>query len=428
LYTDPAYAKDDFRAIVRFIETRAGGQDAVVYNNAVLLPLHEHYRLRPDLTVTALPVYPQFATGQEPELAALAADYRRVWFVTDPPADGRDDEQLIHAWLDANLLEVSDRRFTAQTTEARVISYASAGEQESGGTGESAIAPAALPPCSPALLRLSALVTLDCVRIDETPLARPTLWVDLWWSGERPATDTQLIFTLSGPDGSEQYRRAQPLLREGEFDWNPDAPNRLSYDLPLPPGLPPGAYTLAVGPEGQTALPLGEVAIASTDTWPAAPERLFADTELAGVSATRPAARWPNGLELAAVVPWDDSVIAGNNLPLTVFWRVGPQGVDLSNVRYRLEVIGRGGAVLRSQEARPGAAWLGGVAPGALLREVTSLYFRPETPPGHYRLRWTLLNVGQDDSCPEAGQESSCPTGRAVVEGTIIVEPPEVTP
>ena len=148
LYTDPAYAKDDFRAIVRFIETRAGGQDAVVYNNAVLLPLHEHYRLRPDLTVTALPVYPQFATGQEPELAALAADYRRVWFVTDPPADGRDDEQLIHAWLDANLLEVSDRRFTAQTTEARVISYASAGEQESGGTGESAIAPAALPPCS----------------------------------------------------------------------------------------------------------------------------------------------------------------------------------------------------------------------------------------------------------------------------------------
>ena len=73
LYTDPAYAKDDFRAIVRFIETRAGGQDAVVYNNAVLLPLHEHYRLRPDLAVTALPVYPQFATGQEPELAALAA-------------------------------------------------------------------------------------------------------------------------------------------------------------------------------------------------------------------------------------------------------------------------------------------------------------------------------------------------------------------
>ena len=404
LYTDPAYAKDDFRAIVRFIETRAGGQDAVVYNNAVLLPLHEHYRLRPDLTVTALPVYPQFATGQEPELAALAADYRRVWFVTDPPADGRDDDQLIHAWLDANLLEVSDRRFTARTTEARVIGYAGAGEQ--GSEGEPLCPPAPLLPGSPAL---------ECYRLDRSPLALPTLWVDLWWGGERPATDTQLVFTLSGPDGSEQYRRAHPLLREGEFDWNPDALNRLSYDLPLPPGLPPGAYALAVGPEGEAPVPLGEVEIASTDTWPAAPEQLFADTELAGVFATRPAARWPNGLELAAVTPWDDHVFAGNNLPLTVFWRVGAEGIDLTHVRYRLEVIGRDGAVLRSQEARPGAAWLGGVAPGALLREVTSLYFRPETPPGRYRLRWTLLDGDQV-------------IGAAAVKGQFVVEPLEVTP
>jgi hypothetical protein len=413
LYTNPAYAKDDFRAIVRFIETRAGGQDAVVYNNAVLLPLHEHYRLRSDLTVTALPVYPQFATGQEPELAALAADYRRVWFVTDPPADGRDDDQLIQGWLDANLLEVSDRRFTARTTEARVIGYATAvedgaGEQGSGGAGGSAGVAAPLPPCAPA-------PPLLCYRLDASPLTLPTLWVDLWWGGERPADNAQLVFTLTGPDGVEQYRRAHPLRREGNFDWDANAPNRLSYDLPLPPGLPPGVYTLAVGPEGAAAVALGEVAIASTDTWPAAPERLFADTELAGVSATRPAARWPNGLELAAVVPWDDHVIAGNNLPLTVFWRVGPAGIDLSHVRYRLEVIGGDGAVLRSQEARPGAAWLGGVAPGALLREVTSLYFRPETPPGRYRLRWTLLD----------GEEV---VGEATLEGNVLVESAEVTP
>jgi hypothetical protein len=63
LYTNPAYVKDDFRAIVRFIETRAGNRDVIVYNNAVLLPLHEHYRLRDDIAVTALPAYPQFATG-----------------------------------------------------------------------------------------------------------------------------------------------------------------------------------------------------------------------------------------------------------------------------------------------------------------------------------------------------------------------------
>jgi hypothetical protein len=118
---------------------------------------------------------------------------------------------------------------------------------------------------------------------------------------------------------------------------------------------------------------------------------------------------------LAAVTPWDDHVFAGNNLPLTVFWRVGAESIDLTHVRYRLEVIGRDGAVLRSQEARPGAAWLGGVAPGALLREVTSLYFRPETPPGRYRLRWTLLDGDQV-------------IGAAAVKGQFVVEPLEVTP
>ncbi len=415
LYTNPAYAKDDFRAIVRFIETRAGGQDAVVYNNAVLLPLHEHYRLRPDLTVTALPVYPQMATGQEPELAALATEYSRVWFITDPPADGRDEDALIHVWLDANLLEVSDRRFAAWTTEARVLGYATdtrAGEQGSGGAGESASAP--LPPCPPAPLLSITSVTLECYSIDRSPLTLPTLWIDFWWRGEQPAGNTQLVFTLTGPDGAEQYRRAHPLLRQGNFDWNPAAPNRLSYDLPLPPGLPPGSYTLAVGPEGQAGVALGAVEIASTDTWPASPELLFAESELAAVGR-RPSAVWPNGLELAAVVPWDDHVLAGNNLPLTIFWRVGPGGIDLTNVRYRLEVIGRGGEVLRSQEARPGAAWLGGVAPGALLREVTSLYFRPETPPGGYRLRWTLLDGEQV-------------IGEAAMEGRVRVESGEVTP
>ena len=114
-------------------------------------------------------------------------------------------------------------------------------------------------------------------------------------------------------------------------------------------------------------------------------------------------------------MPWDDHVLAGNYLPLSLFWRVGPEDIDLTNVRYRLEVIGRDGDVLRSQEARPGAAWLGGVAPGALLREETSLYFRPETPPGRTRLRWTLLDGDQV-------------LGEAVVEGRVRVESGEVMP
>ena len=408
LYTDPAYVKDDFRAIVRFIETRAGNRDVIVYNNAVLLPLHEHYRRRDDLAATALPAYPQFATGTEPDLAALARDYDRVWFITDPPADKRDEDKLIQTWLDANLTETIDRIFPARTTVARVIAYRT-GEGEPGSEGS-----------PPLPFSLSPHLALTDIAFD-TPLELPTLWVDLTWRGARPVVNASLLFTLTGPDGVEYFREARSILPDDDTRWDDAADNRLSYDLPLPPGLPPGVYTLTLTPEGTPPLPLGPVEIAPTTTWPVAPELLFdevpaADTndELRTTSPEAPSSLVSHlsavGGRPSAVIPWDDAVLPGNNLPLTLYWRVAPEGVDLTDLRYRLEVIAPDGAVLRSQEARPGASWLGAVPGGALLREVTSLYFRPDTEPGRYRLRWTLL-------------DGDTPLGGPVISGPVVVEP-----
>ena len=401
LYTNPRYVKDDFRAIVRFIETRAGSNDVIVYNNAVLLPLHEHYRLRPDVAVTALPAYPQMATGQEPELAALAAKYARVWFITDPPADRRDEDNLIQGWFDANLTETINRLFPARTTEARVIGYSTTTDDR---------------PQTAVHGDWAGLPALRSYRIDSSPLALPTLWVDLFWEGARPTEDVPLLFTLTGPDGREYFRHGHTLLPDDDFRWDDTAANRVAYELPLPPGLPPGVYSLAVAPEGQAPVTLGNVAIASTDNWPVSPEKLFAETIPAAVGG-RPSSvvrglssvSWPTGLELTAL-PHDDTVLPGNNLPVTLYWRVGPDGIDLSNLRYRLEVIGPDGAVLRDQEARPGAPWLGAAAGGALLREETGLYIRPNTAPGDYRLRWTLL-------------DGDTPIGEPVTSGRITVAP-----
>ena len=410
LYANPAYAKDDFRAIVRFIETRAGDRDVIVYNNAVLLPLHEHYRRRDDIAVTALPVYPQMATGREPELAALARDYERVWFITDPPADKRDEEKLIQGWLDANLTETINRLFPARTTEARAIAYStdrSAPPIAPAGSSDQPCALSSLLPCS-----LSGFPVLASVAFD-SPLALPSLWVDLVWEGERPAANNSLVFTLSDPDGKERLREARPILPDDDTRWDDSAPNHLSYDIPLPPGLPPGSYTLSVAPEGNEPLTLGVVDVAPTSAWPTAPETLFAGLRDADgrhlTPAGRPVAVFANGLELAGIVPWDDAVLPGNTLPVTLFWRVGLDGVDLSDLRYLLEVVDSRGNVLRSQEDRPGASWLEQMPAGALLREDTGLYIRPDSRPGDYRLRWTLLN-------------GDTPLGEPVIRGRIAVE------
>ncbi len=388
LYTNPAFVKDDFRAIVRFIETRAGGRDAVVYNNAVLLPLHEHYRQRHDLPVTAIPAYPQIATGHEPELLDLATTYDRVWFITDPPADGRDDDALIRGWLDANQTAVVNRLFPARTTEARVIGYLIDND------APTATVSAAWP----------RLPQLTGARL-HSPVMGPALWVDLVWRGERPVVNASLLFTLTGPDGAEYHREARALLPDRDTRWDDAAAVRLSYHLPLPPGLPPGRYAVALSAEGHGPLALGDVAIAPTSDWPAAPEALFDE-----VPRPPSPVAFPGGLSLAGVIPWDDAVLPGNNLPLTLYWRVGPGGADLSGLRYRLEVIDGRGRALRVQEDRPGAPWLGPVDGGALLREDTAVYMRPDVEPGTYRLRWTLL-------------DGDTPLGRPQTHGRITVEP-----
>jgi hypothetical protein len=378
LYDNPVYAKDDFRGLVRFIEQRAGASDVVVYNNAVLLPVHEHYRLRDDLAVTALPVYPQFATGQEPELETLGRDYERIWFVTNPPGDGRDEGKLVQAGLDADYSLVINQLFPSRTTESRVRTYR---------TGREAAAE------QPLSASWEGLPALAGIAVAPGPLSVPALWIDLVWDGARPPDDTPLRLALIGPDGAEYVVYGHTLLRDDEAWAAGD--NTRSYDLPLPPGLPPGSYTLtARAGDGREAVTLATVEVAPSSAWPASPEALYAESELDSIANRPPAIRFKGGPDLRGVELWDDSVLPGNTLPLTVFWQTG--AAAQTGVRYRLDVIGPDGEVTRSQETAPGAPWLETLPANTLLREVTGLYFNPETPAGRYWLRWTMLRDGEE--------------------------------
>lgn len=416
LYRDPAYAKDDFRAMINFIEQRAGENDVVVYNNAVLLPLHEHYRVRPDIDVTALPVYPQIATGEEPELAALAETYDHIWFVTDPPADRRDDGRLIQGWLDDNLAQSVNRLFPARTTVARVLGY-STGDRYAETLPDDAL---------PLGVSFGDGLWLAGARVPSPqPLALPTLWVDTYWDG-MPLEGERVRLALVGADGAEWLVRSHPLVRDEDDLWSNDALNRQSYDLPLPPGLPPGTYTLTARPEDSDGVPLApaqrltEVAIAATDTWPAPAEELYSQQEIEEVAEGSPAVRFANGMTLQAAVAWDADVRPGNNLPFTLYWRAGEKPLDTAGLTYTIQVIAPNGEVVREQSGQPGASWLEQIPAAALVREVTSLYFGPDTPPGQYKLRWQLKQG--DDVI--AGRPAAVPWSTPRVQhGTVNVVP-----
>ncbi|MAT97748.1 MAG: hypothetical protein CL608_11435 [Anaerolineaceae bacterium] len=404
-YYDGRFGKDDFRSLIEYVEARAGANDVIVYNNAILLPLHNHYRQRPDVAVTASPIYPTRADTSPPQLAELAQTYDHIWFVTDPPADGRDAHRMVQQWLDDELLLVESTFFDSHTVEVRVRAY---------DTAPTAVA------TLPQNGRSLNLTWPDYPELAGTtlptnePVTQPAIWLDLFWQGAPPNELQGLRFLLQGPDGRSDWQTVETAVNVEE-SWQTDELNRRSYIIPLPGGTPPGRYTVLAQPLHLSEVPqvlaepapIGEITIAADTTvladWPREPaEALFA-----------------NGVVLRQVALADTAVRPGHNLPLTLFWQINGDAA-LANLRYKLSVIAPDGTILRDQSDPPGARWLSEWQPGELLREPTGLYFPPDTPTGTYRLEMQLLEDGET----VAGRPFWWPFSRETVSlGTIEVTP-----
>jgi 4-amino-4-deoxy-L-arabinose transferase-like glycosyltransferase len=379
-YYQGRFGKDDFRSLVEYVEARAGDNDVFLYNNAILLPLHEHYQRRPDIAVTASPIYPYRADTSPPQLAALAQTYDRIWLVTDPPADGRDANGVVQQWLDENLLLTESTFFASQTVEVRVRAY------------DTEPATSTTFPENGRSLNLSWPEYPELVgavfQISE-PVALPAIWLDLYWQGKAPTALDGLRLQLQGPDGRLDRQVVETAVDPQE-SWQADGLNRRSYAIPLPGGTPPGRYTVLAQPLRLSEVPevlgtpevMGEIVVAP-DTgaradWPRQPA----------------AASFANGVVLREVALADTAVRPGHNLPFTLLWEIAST-TPLADLRYELSVIAPDGTILRRQGGSPGAAWLTAWLPEQRLREPGGLYFPPETTPGTYQLEMQLWQEGE---------------------------------
>ena len=380
-YYNGRFGKDDFRSLIQFVEAQAGEHDVVVYNNAILLSLHNHYQQRNDVAVTASPTYPRRADTSPEQLAELAQRYERIWFVTDPPADGRDANKIVQQWLDRELLLAGGTFFESPTVEVRVRVYDTA---------------------SPTVMTLPAngrslniqwpnypqLVGTAWQMTD--PVSQPALWLDLFWQGSTPAPTDGLRFQLEGPDGRLGWQLVEMAVDHNNQPWQPDALNRRSYVIPLPTGTPPGRYTVLVQPLALSEIPqilaeptpVGEITLAASTAigpdWPQGPaQAIFA-----------------NGVRLQSLALADTAVRPGHTLPLTLFWQIEGEAA-LANLIYTLRLVAGDGTILREQSGAPGAGWLTAWQPGLLLREPSGFYFPPDTPPGTYQL---VMELSQGDA------------------------------
>lgn len=405
-YYNGRFGKDDFRSLIEFVEARAGANDVIVYNNAILLPLHEHYQQRSDLAATASPIYPKWAASSPAQLAELSQTYDRIWFVTDPPADGRDANGVVRQWLDSNLLLVGSTFFAAQTVEVRVRVY---------DTGAATVATL---PANGRSLNIQwpnyPQLVAAAWRVAE-PVSQPAIWVDLFWQGTSPATTDGLRFQLLEPNGRPGQQTVETAVSPDSQSWAAESLNRRSYVIPLPDGTPPGEYSVSVQPIEQTEIPktlaepvaIGVITVAADTSigpdWPAGSAQVI----------------FKNGLLLQALDLTDIVVRPGHTLPITLFWHVASQ-TNLANLQYELSVVAADGTVLREQRGLPGGNWLTAWQPDQLLREPSGLYFPPDTLPGSYQLQMQLT---QEDEAV-AGRPFYWPFSReSVPVGTVEVIP-----
>ena len=378
-YNDEAFGKSDLRGLIQLIEMRAGSNDVIVYNDAVLLPSHEHYQKRTDIAFTASPIYRTIAEQTSAtQLSELAKTYDRIWFIPGKPADKRDELGIAQDWLDTNLMP-SDYLFIS--TEAGLVQ-----------TKLYSTMPQTAVSDTPPLVQWPNWPTLSGYNLQsEEPITLPVIWFNLLWeSAQKPASNMGLQFQLQDQNGRIWAEHTTPIIQANR-NWSATEPNQQSYHLPLNVGTPPGNYTLHAQPVQinnsggtplQEAIVLDTIAIAANTTWPNQPIWAKQASRISFV----------NNFALQKTIFPDQSVRPGHNLPLTLYWQTNEVQTGL---RYELTVQDRNGDILRTQSGKPGADWLEKWSANTLFRENTGLYFPPQTEPGIYSLH---LQFFQDET------------------------------
>lgn len=247
-FTDPAFAKADWRGVAGYVDSHSQDDEAVILVSGHAFPVWNYYApTRPPLRLPffdVLDVNQVLGYGVATALQAQVAGRTGAWLVTwqDNVVDpvGFVADQLARAGaelpLDARFAQIGLRHF--------------------------ALPPGAAFSAAPPLANASNLTFGGQVRLlgwsQTTATGAPTLTLRLEWEAVQPlAADLKLAAEIVDSQGQVWGRVADRRLAVYDFPtmrWQPGAPVFAIVPLPLWLGAPPGAYDLRlrVYAEGQT--------------------------------------------------------------------------------------------------------------------------------------------------------------------------------
>ncbi len=227
LYFDPAYARDDYRAIATRIMDEVGPDGAVVLNAPNQWEVFTYYY--PDGPGIA----PLPDNHTEETLGRLLADYGRIYALYWG-TEQQDPDRIVEGTLEANAFTVSSEWYHG----VRLVTYAVVGQPAD--EIETAVG-----------ARFGDQITLEGFSLSADSLSPgEALGVTLFWRTDSPLDQRYKVFVhLYGPDGTVAAQHdSEPASDQLPTDsWVPGETVIDNHGLVLPLDASAGDYQVAVG-------------------------------------------------------------------------------------------------------------------------------------------------------------------------------------
>lgn len=239
----------------------------------------------------------------------------------------------------------------------------------------------------------------------DPPLANPqpgdTLSVRLYWRARQNLTTDYSAFAQIVDEQLNIYAQMDSL-NPGRYPthlWEPDEYNQDSHDIYIPPGTPPGEYSLGIGlydPQTMMRLPilepddhqagmyfLDEITVTRPDRPPTIQE----------LAMEHPVTvRYENGMTLLGHSAEREYLPAGDFYRLALFWRADDRLDENYSVTIRL--LNSDGDVVLSRSSEPSAGryhttdW----EEGEIVRDNHALRIPRDFPEGRYQLQFAVFD------------------------------------
>jgi 4-amino-4-deoxy-L-arabinose transferase-like glycosyltransferase len=400
-YHDPAYARDDYRGMARYIEAAARPGDAIIFNAPNQWEVFTYY-YGGDAPTYPLPhSRPLDRAATAAELAQIVGEHRRIFALYWGVAES-DPERFVESWLEGHTYRATD----SWHGDVRLAVYSVPRMTDSE------------TPQHPLNLTLGDAVALHGYSLAaETVEAGDVLQLTLFWQARRQPTERYKVFVqlldaanhIVGQLDSEPGGNLLPT-----DTWQPGQEVIDRYGVLVQPGTPPGPHRLVAGMYSLTTgarLPVQEGDQVTGD-----------HVTLAQVTVRRPSAPPPVAtLPMQHRADWSGGGLAllgydlhklghahqpnaplrpGDPLHVNLYWQA--QGPIATDRRLQLRLLDDDDRTWAELEAPLAgvdydpAQW----AAGEIVRAQFNIFVPADVPPGRYRLQATPVSERGESSPP----------------------------